>query len=68
MPNGILSETMRLNEVQGKKLMTKKFKEILIEIQDKTMKEQEKYLDTFIECWRGKREQIDDILVIGIRL
>lgn len=52
----------------GKKLMTKKFKEILLDIQNKTMKEQEKHLDTFVENWRGKREQIDDILVIGVRL
>ena len=53
---------------EGKKLMTKKFKEILLDIQDKTMQEQEKYLDTFADNWRGKREQIDDILVIGVRL
>lgn len=52
----------------GKKLMTKKFKEILINIQDKTMLEQEKYLATFVDNWRGKTEQIDDILVIGVRL
>lgn len=52
----------------GKKLMTKKFKEILLDIQGKTMQEQEKYLDTFVDNWRGNREQIDDILVIGVRL
>ncbi|MDO9188177.1 MAG: tetratricopeptide repeat protein [Bacteroidia bacterium] len=52
----------------GKKLMTKKFKEILLDIQGKTMQEQEKHLDTFVDNWRGNREQIDDILVIGVRL
>jgi serine phosphatase RsbU (regulator of sigma subunit)/Tfp pilus assembly protein PilF len=52
----------------GKKLMTKKFKEILLDIQEKTMQEQEKYLDAFIDNWRGNKEQIDDILVIGVRL
>ena len=51
-----------------KKLTTKGFKEILLAIQDKTMKEQEKHLDNFIENWKGGTEQIDDILVIGIRL
>jgi len=52
----------------GKKLMTKKFKEILLEIQSKPMKEQEQYLDNFIEKWKAGTEQVDDILVIGIRL
>ena len=52
----------------GKKLMTKKFKKILLEVQGKTMKEQEKHLDNFIENWKAGREQVDDILVIGVRL
>jgi serine phosphatase RsbU (regulator of sigma subunit) len=51
-----------------KKLTTRRFKELLLSIQDKTMKEQETHLDTFIENWRGGTEQIDDILVIGVRL
>ncbi len=51
-----------------KKLMTKKLKEILLEIQDKSMKEQEKHLDDFIENWKAGTEQVDDILVIGVRL
>jgi serine phosphatase RsbU (regulator of sigma subunit) len=51
-----------------KKLMTKQFKEILLEIQHKTMKEQEQHLNTFIENWKASTEQIDDILVIGVRI
>ena len=51
-----------------KKLTTKKFKDILLSIQDKKMKEQEAYLDNFIEEWKGGTEQVDDILVIGVRL
>jgi PAS domain S-box-containing protein len=51
----------------GKRLMTKKFRELLLTIQDKTMQEQELFLDNFIEDWRGEEEQTDDILVIGIR-
>ena len=51
-----------------KKLMTKKLKEILLEIQNKTMKEQEKHLDNFVENWKAGTEQVDDILVIGVRL
>ena len=50
-----------------KKLMTKKFKEILLSIQNQSMFEQHKYLTTFIEDWCKHTEQIDDILVIGIK-
>jgi serine phosphatase RsbU (regulator of sigma subunit) len=52
----------------GKKLMTKLFKEILLGIQDKPMCEQEKHLDNFVENWKNGMEQVDDILVIGVRL
>lgn len=52
----------------GKKLMTKKFKEILLDIQHKTMPEQESHLDNFVENWREDAEQVDDILVIGVRM
>ena len=51
-----------------KKLMTKKFKEILLDIQHLSMLEQEKHLDDFIENWKGNLEQTDDILVIGIKV
>lgn len=51
-----------------KKLKTKKFKEMLVEIQSKSMIEQKIILDNFIESWKGNQEQTDDILVIGIRV
>lgn len=52
----------------NKKLMTRKFKEILLNIQSKKMPDQEKFLDNFIETWKGDFEQTDDILVIGITI
>lgn len=51
----------------GKKLMTKNLKEILIEINYMTMKEQGRFLKTYLQKYRGDLEQVDDILVIGIR-
>ncbi len=51
-----------------KKLTTKKFKEILLSIQNKSLKEQGIHLDNYIEDWKGEIEQVDDILVIGVRL
>jgi serine phosphatase RsbU (regulator of sigma subunit)/tetratricopeptide (TPR) repeat protein len=53
---------------KDKKLMTKRFKEILLSIQHLTMPEQEKYLSKFIEDWKGNMEQTDDVLVIGVRV
>ena len=52
----------------NKKLTTKKFKEILLSMQNKSMQEQELYLANFIENWKAGTEQVDDILVIGVRL
>jgi CheY-like chemotaxis protein len=53
---------------EGKKLMTKKFKEILLSVQDMNMNEQEIYLRDYFESWKGENEQVDDVLVIGIRI
>ncbi len=52
----------------GKKLMTKNFKELLLKIQNDSMKAQKQFLGDSIENWRGSREQVDDILVIGIKI
>lgn len=51
-----------------KKLMSSRFKELLLKIQSLPMNEQGTYLNQFIDEFRGKREQIDDILVIGIKV
>ncbi len=51
-----------------KKLTTKKFRELIAEICHLPMAEQEKKLDNFIENWKAGNEQIDDILVIGVRV
>jgi len=53
--------------VQNKKLTTKGFKQLLLGMQAMNMQEQQIYIANFIETWQGKHEQIDDMLVIGIR-
>ncbi|MFH1321965.1 MAG: tetratricopeptide repeat protein [Bacteroidota bacterium] len=53
---------------KDKKFSFKRFKELLLSIQDKTMQEQKKILDRTIEDWKGDSEQIDDICVIGVRI
>lgn len=52
----------------GKKLTTRKFKQLLSGIQHLSMDEQGKYLENFAEKWKGSLQQIDDILVIGVRI
>ncbi len=52
----------------GKKLMTKTFKEILLSIQPLAMEEQKAQLKSYLEKWQGTNEQVDDVLVIGIRV
>ena len=52
----------------GKKFMAKRFKQLLLDIQDKPMDTQRDILDTNIIDWRGELDQVDDILVIGMRL
>ena len=52
----------------GKKLMSKTFKELLLVNSNLPMPGQKNVLDERIERWKGDREQVDDILVIGIRV
>ena len=51
-----------------KKLMTGKFKDIIISIQHLSIKEQHNYLNDFIDDWMKDSEQVDDILVIGVKI
>ncbi len=52
----------------GKKLMTKKFKELLLSLHQQSMEEQGNYLHSFIEKWKSETEQTDDILVLGVKV
>lgn len=53
---------------QGKKFLSKAFKRLLLQIQDKSMQEQKLILDKTIEEWKGDLEQVDDILVMGFKI
>ncbi|MES2140033.1 MAG: SpoIIE family protein phosphatase [Bacteroidota bacterium] len=51
----------------GKKFKYKQLQNILLSIQDKPMIEQEKVLIEKMSDWKGDLEQVDDILIIGVR-
>lgn len=53
---------------KGKKFMYKRFKETLLEIHGKPMEAQKELLEQIFENWKGALEQVDDVLVIGIRV
>ena len=53
---------------RGKKLTTKDFKKLLQTIHAKTIHEQQNDLIDFFEKWKGESEQVDDVLVIGIKI
>jgi serine phosphatase RsbU (regulator of sigma subunit) len=53
---------------KGKKFKYKQLSEKLKAISEKPMEEQKEMLDETIESWKGSLEQVDDILIIGIRV
>ncbi|MQY79086.1 MAG: hypothetical protein GH151_07815 [Bacteroidetes bacterium] len=48
--------------------MTKVFKKLLLEIQDTPMVEQGNILDDKLIEWMGDLYQVDDIIVIGLKI
>jgi len=58
----------QLGGPKRKTFRVKRFRELLIHIQDRTMEEQKQILMEHHQSWKGKTEQIDDILVLGFRL
>ncbi len=53
---------------EGKKFKSKKFKQLLVDIQDEDMITQKEILNKTITEWRGEHEQIDDIVVLGFKV
>jgi ligand-binding sensor domain-containing protein/serine phosphatase RsbU (regulator of sigma subunit) len=54
---------------KGRKFMSKRFKQLLIDTGDLSMEEQKEVLDKEIEAWMGdQHSQIDDILVVGVEI
>ena len=51
-----------------RKFMLKRFKRLLLSISDKPIKEQEIRINEVFDKWQGKNKQIDDVLVIGIKI
>ena len=50
------------------KFMTKRFKQLLMEVSMKAVEEQSNILNNTIELWKNGNDQVDDILIIGIKV
>ncbi|MDX2430103.1 MAG: 7TM diverse intracellular signaling domain-containing protein [Bacteroides sp.] len=53
---------------QGKKFKYRPFKDLLLEVSERPMEEQHRILSLIFDEWKGDLSQIDDVLVIGLRL
>ena len=53
---------------KGKKYMTKRFKQLLVEISELPFEKQREKLETNFREWRQDHEQVDDILVMGFKV
>jgi len=54
---------------KGKKFKSSRLKKLILSVQDMSMKDQHEMFNTTIENWMGvKYEQVDDILLIGMKI
>ncbi len=54
--------------LNNKKLTKAKFKELILEIQNLNMLNQRNYLYEFHNKYKGRNEQVDDILIMGVKI
>lgn len=52
----------------GKKFMMRNFKKLIREIWSKPMQEQRRILSETFSKWKGGFDQVDDVLVLGVRI
>ncbi len=53
---------------KGRKFSSRKFRLLLAEIYTQPLGRQKEILDLTIDKWKGKLEQVDDVLIMGIKL
>ena len=51
----------------GKKFLYRRFRELLVRISTEPVEKQRELLEMELDAWKGAQEQVDDILVIGMR-
>lgn len=62
------ASSAKATEAKGKKFKYKELQKLLLSIKDKPLAEQRTLLDQAFEKWKGPQEQVDDVLIMGIRV
>ena len=52
----------------GKKMKISRLQNILNDIHNRDMEEQQRVMQENFDLWKGATEQIDDVLVVGVRI
>ena len=52
---------------EDKKFLSKRLKQLLIDINMLSMNEQRKIIRKTFDSWKGSNDQVDDVLIIGVR-
>jgi serine phosphatase RsbU (regulator of sigma subunit) len=52
----------------GVKFKQKQFKELLVEVSEKSLDKQQKTIEKTIVNWQGDQSQLDDMMIMGIRI
>ncbi len=53
---------------QNKKYLTKNMKNFFLKISQETTNNQQRLIQQEFQSWKGKQQQIDDVLIIGIKM
>jgi serine phosphatase RsbU (regulator of sigma subunit) len=53
---------------KGKKMMHRRFKELLISVSEDSIENKNKKIDAYFKNWMGTHEQIDDVCIIGVEI
>ncbi len=58
----------QLGGMQGRKFLIKNFKELLLGVSFQTMEKQKQIIIEYFNNWKGDRDQIDDIMIMGFQI
>ena len=58
----------QFDKMNNRKFLSKNFKKLLLSIADSSMSEQKQILDKTFNDWHGDANQLDDVLVMGVKI